>query len=188
VPSGNFGNLTAGLFARQMGLPVRQFIAAVNANDVFPKYLDTGIFEAKPSIKTLSNAMDVGNPSNLARIISLYNSDVNLIRSVIFSRSFNDVETVDEIKKIYSDNKYIIDPHGAVGLLAVDDYIKENGNDFNFIVLETAHPAKFLDVFDDEIKDSIIFPERLKACLSKEKKSIKIQNSFDEFKEYLITK
>lgn len=188
VPSGNFGNLTAGLFARQIGLPVHRFIAAVNANDVFPKYLDTGTFEAKPSVKTLSNAMDVGNPSNLARIISLYNNDVDLIRSVIFSRSYSDAETLEEIRSVFNNNKYIIDPHGAVGLLAVNDFIKENGTDYNFVVLETAHPAKFLDVFDSEIKDSIIFPERLKECLSKEKKSIKIENNFNEFKEYLITK
>lgn len=188
VPSGNFGNLTAGLFARQMGLPVRQFIAAVNANDVFPKFLNSGKFEAMPSVKTLSNAMDVGNPSNLARIISLYNNDINLIRSVIFSRSFSDTETLDEIRKTFSNKKYTIDPHGAVGLLAVEDYKKDNGNDFNFVVLETAHPAKFLDVFDEEIKASIIFPERLKECLKKEKKSILIKNDFNEFKEYLITK
>ena len=188
VPSGNFGNLTAGLFARQIGLPARQFIAAVNANDVFPKYLNTGVFTAKPSVKTLSNAMDVGNPSNLARIISLYNSDIDLIRSIIFSRSFNDDETLAEIHAVYENSKYVIDPHGAVGLLAVNDFKKEFGNNYNFVVLETAHPAKFLDVFTDDIKSNIEFPERLTDCLKKEKKSVKINNDFNEFKEYLITK
>lgn len=188
VPSGNFGNLTAGLFAQKLGLPVHKFIAAVNANDVFPKFLSSGVFVAKPSVKTLSNAMDVGNPSNLARIISLYNNDINVIRNVIFSSSFSDEQTLGQIKKTYLTSNYIIDPHGAVGLLAADEFRQNNNGNFNFIVLETAHPAKFMDVFDDEIKGKIAFPQKLEECLKKEKKSIKIQNNFNDFKEYLITK
>ena len=117
VPSGNFGNLTAGLFAKNIGLPVAKFIAAVNANDVFPKYLDSGEFTAKPSVKTLSNAMDVGNPSNLARINSLFKNNVNSIRDVIFSKSFSDKQTLEKIESVYKKHNYIIDPHGAVGTL-----------------------------------------------------------------------
>lgn len=188
VPSGNFGNLTAGLFAQQMGLPVHKFIAAVNANDVFPKFLSSGVFEAKPSVKTLSNAMDVGNPSNLARIVSLYNNDINIIRDVIFSRSFSDAETLEEISSIYEKCDYILDPHGAVGHLAVNEFKKNFGSDYHFVILETAHPAKFLNVFSDVIKKKVYFPESLEECLKKEKKSIKIQNNFDEFKEYLLNK
>lgn len=188
VPSGNFGNLTAGLIARQTGLPVAKFIAAVNANDVFPKYLEDGVFTAKPSVKTLSNAMDVGNPSNLARIISLYNNDINAIRDVIFSRSFSDAETLQKIRSVFNEHNYIIDPHGAVGLLAVDEFAKEYGNGYQFISLETAHPAKFIDVFDDDIKQAVEIPAGLKECLTKEKHSIKIKNDFKEFKEYLLNR
>ena len=188
VPSGNFGNLTAGLFARQTGLPVHQFIAAVNANDVFPKYLETGVFTAKPSVKTLSNAMDVGNPSNLARINALYNDDVNIIRNVIFSRSFNDEQTLAEISAAYENSGYIFDPHGAVGHLAVKEYKAKYGNDFNFVVLETAHPAKFIDVYEEKIKEKITLPNALAECLRKEKKSVKIENNYEGLKEYLINR
>jgi threonine synthase len=188
VPSGNFGNLTAGLFAKNIGLPVEKFIAAVNANDVFPKYLDSGEFTAKPSVKTLSNAMDVGNPSNLARINSLFMNNVNSIRDVIFSKSFSDKQTLEEIESVYKKYNYIIDPHGAVGTLAVKEYQKVNNDKSNYVVLETAHPAKFLDVFSDEIKSAIVFPEKLKECLQKEKRSVKIPNDFNVFKNYLLEK
>ncbi len=189
VPSGNFGNLTAGLFSRAMGLPIDKFIAATNSNDVFPKYLESGKFLVKPSVLTISNAMDVGNPSNLARIQALYDNDVTKIRDVIFSSSFSDDQTKAKMKDVFDTNKYVIDPHGAVGFLALEKYLEENNiNNYNGIVLETAHPAKFIDIVEEVIKHKIEIPDRLKACLEKKKNAIKTSNKFTDFKEYLMQK
>jgi threonine synthase len=169
VPSGNFGNLTAGLFAREMGLPVHKYIAATNANDVFPNYLRTSVYTAKPSVQTLSNAMDVGNPSNFARILDLYGHNHDTIKNIIYSSSFNDEQTKSAMKEIYSRYNYIIDPHGAVGYLAFQKYIAENPmDDYAGVILETAHPSKFGDIVEDVIGKKIEIPERLKLCLSKE--------------------
>lgn len=187
VPSGNFGNLTAGLFAKQMGLPVNKFIAAVNSNDVFPKYLKSGKFEPIPSIKTISNAMDVGNPSNFYRILDLFNDDLKSIKEKIFSSSFSEEQTKSAIKNIFNKYNYIIDPHGAVGYLALEDFINKNNYiKYNGIVLETAHPAKFLDTMEKVISKKIEMPERLKKCFTKEKKTIKISNNFHQLKDFLM--
>lgn len=187
VPSGNLGNLTAGLIAKKMGLRVDKFIAATNANNVFTDYLNTSIYQPKPSVQTLSNAMDVGHPSNFERILDLYNYCYNDISKDIFSRNFSDKETVDAIKETYSKYKYIIDPHGAVGYLALEDYVRETGNNnINGIVLETAHYSKFADIVEDALNIKVAIPDRLKECLEGEKNSVKISNNFNDFKEFLL--
>lgn len=188
VPSGNFGNLTAGLIAKRMGLPVKRFIAATNSNDVFTKYIDTAVFKAKPSVKTLSNAMDVGNPSNFERILDLYNHDHRKIKSDIFSKSFSDEETVNAIKEVYSKYNYVIDPHGAVGFLALESFLTEARNtNINGVVVETAHYSKFADIVENALNIKTDIPERLAICLSKEKRSIKISNEFNDLKEFLLS-
>lgn len=187
IPSGNLGNLTAALFAKEMGLPITKIIAANNKNDTFTKYLRTGIFTSKPSIETISNAMDVGNPSNLTRIIELYKNDYALISSLIYSASFSDEETLNKMQEFYNEYNYIIDPHGAVGSLALENYQKEIKNDYNNIVLETAHPAKFLNVFETKLNFKPEMPERLNKCLDKLGNTVKISNSYDEFKEFLLS-
>ena len=187
VPSGNFGNLTAGLFARGMGLPVKQYIAAANANDVFPVYLRTSVYTPKPSVRTLSNAMDVGNPSNFARILDLYGQNYNTIKNIIYSASFSDERTKSAMQEVYNKYNYKIDPHGAVGYLAFQQFIKENDiNNYTGVILETAHPAKFADIVEDVIKKNIEIPERLRLCLDKEKQSVKISKNFDDLKNFLL--
>ena len=187
VPSGNFGNLTGGLIAKKMGLPVEKFIAAVNSNDVFPNYLKTGKFLPKPSIKTISNAMDVGNPSNFFRILDLYNNNWHKLSAEISSSSFSDELTRSAIKKIRKEYNYLIDPHGAVGYLALEEYINKNRiESFNGIILETAHPAKFIDIMEDVLKENILVPERLESSLHKKKKSIKISKEYVDFKNFLL--
>ncbi len=187
VPSGNFGNLTAGLIAKRMGLPVNKFIAATNSNDIFPKYLETSEYHPRPSIKTISNAMDVGDPSNFKRILDLYNHDHQKIKNDIYSKSFSDEETISAMKEVHSNYNYIIDPHGAVGYIALKSYIEEYKlNSFSGIILETAHPGKFADVVEKSINKEIEIPDRLKKCLTKEKHSIKLSSSYKDFKEFLM--
>jgi threonine synthase len=187
VPSGNFGNLTAGLFAKNMGLNVERFIAAVNSNKVFYEYLESGKLIPKSSIRTLSNAMDVGNPSNFARILDLYGNNNVKIKEDIYSKSFNDDETVKAMSEVYDKFNYMIDPHGAVGYLAVKEFIKDSGNNFNFIILETAHPAKFRDIVERTLNIEIEMPERLQKCLSSKGASIKIPNNSNSLNEFLIS-
>jgi threonine synthase len=184
VPSGNLGNLTAGLIAGKMGLPVRKFIAATNKNDVFTKYILSGEFIPRKSTVTISNAMDVGNPSNLARIKALYNSDHSLISKVIYSKNFSDKDTLTEMERIYNKNNYIIDPHGAVGSLALNEFRKSNNA--TGIILETAHASKFLDVFSDHLEFKPEIPQRLSSCLHKESNVTELTNNYDEFKSYLL--
>ncbi|KAA3610201.1 MAG: threonine synthase [Calditrichaeota bacterium] len=188
VPSGNFGNLTAGLFAQKMGLPVHHFVAAVNANDTFPRYLADGKFEAKPSVKTISNAMDVGNPSNLGRIFDLFNNDIDQIRNHISSYSFSDSQTKVAIREIFNSTNYLLDPHGAVGYLGMQKYLSEQESNPAGIVFETAHPAKFKDVVDDVISAEIEIPDRLKSFMERKKTSISISRNYSDFKEYLLSK
>lgn len=200
VPSGNFGNLTAGLFAMQMGLPVHRFIAAVNSNDIFPNYLQTGKFEPKPSIPTLSNAMDVGNPSNFARIQALFGNAVSAGK-IIFSRSYSDPQTLEAIREIHTRHNYLMDPHGAVAYLALQDYLHNTPHDsdshtpannmssttdlnhaarhnnFNSIILETAHPAKFAETVELATGAKVTIPEALSRCLQLKKQSTKIDPS-----------
>ena len=186
VPSGNFGNLTGGLFAYKMGLPVKNFIASVNSNDVFRNYISTGIYNPKASVKTISNAMDVGNPSNFARLYKLFGEDYKALKSLIKSYSFNDDETKEAIKEVRDKFNYLIDPHGAVGYLGLKRYYKENGNDNSGVILETAHPAKFKDIVDKVLNVDITLPDELERCMKKEKHSIKISKKFEDLKEFLL--
>jgi threonine synthase len=180
VPSGNFGNLTAGLFAKQMGLPIKKFIAATNSNDTFPNYLETGQYKAKPSVETISNAMDVGNPSNFARMQELYESHTAM-QEHISSKSYSDKETLSIMKELAQ--RYTLDPHGAVAYLG----LKEFNLDPNTpgIFLETAHPAKFGEVVEKATGINPELPERLASCLNKEKQAIKISKEYLSFKSHL---
>ncbi|MBK8723987.1 MAG: threonine synthase [Saprospiraceae bacterium] len=185
VPSGNFGNLTAGIFANKLGLPVRNFIAATNENDIIPKYLSTGLFEPKPSIQTISNAMDVGNPSNFERLLSLFGSTWNNEEINIESYSINDKETQNGIKNTYNQYRYLIDPHTAVGY---EVYLKNKNKISNGIILSTAHPSKFDKNIYAELASKIEIPERLSNLEALEKNSINISIEFNDFKDYLNSK
>jgi threonine synthase len=185
VPSGNFGNLTAGLFAKHIGLPVSKFIAATNINDIVPKYLERGIFEPKPSLQTLSNAMDVGNPSNFARMLALYGS-VEKMREDIYGASFTDAETLEGMREIYRRYEYIAEPHTAIGYLGLEHYRKQVGSDLVGIVLATAHPAKFLDAIEQAGLKPPAVPERLAQALQKPKQSVLLTNDFSALKGFLM--
>jgi threonine synthase len=187
IPSGNLGNLTAGLFAKKMGLPIYKFIGATNSNNVFTEFIETANFTPRESVLTLSNAMDVGNPSNLERINELYSNQIEQIRDVVFSSSFDDNSTKEGIKHIYEKFNYIIDPHGAVGYLSLHDYIAKNKiTNYTGIVAETAHPAKFKDAVEEVIGKDVEIPARLAESINKEKKSILLENSLTHLKEILL--
>lgn len=183
VPSGNFGNLTAGLFAKKMGLPIERFVAATNSNDSVPRYLQTGLFESHPSKKTISNAMDVGNPSNFARMRELY-PDLEKMRRDIYGVSFSDLQTEEGIKEIYQKYHYIADPHGAIAYLGLADYFKDRKG--LGVFLETAHPAKFLEVIEPLIRTEVNIPEQLVVALSKKKSAKGLSNQYQAFKESLL--
>lgn len=186
VPCGNFGNLTAGLLAKKMGLPVAQFAAATNVNDSIPKYLDTGIFEPHSSKHTLSNAMDVGNPSNFARMLDLYDHQWNKMRLDIFGASFTDEQTKTAIQDVYAKYGYLLDPHGAVAYLGLQSFLSKHPGKINGIFLETAHPAKFADEVEKIIDQKIPIPQRLQEVLLKEKQSILLSTEYEEFRNFLI--
>ena len=183
VPSGNFGNLCAGMMAKEMGLPINKFIASNNINDVVNRYLKTKIYDVKPSIQTISNAMDVGDPSNFVRIINIYKNDFNLIKSNLYTCSFTDDETVEGIKELINKFNYIPDPHGAVGFLGVKDFIESNPN-YKCIILETAHPAKFSEVIN-LYTDNLVLPDQISSVINKKKKSVEI-DGFLAFKNFLL--
>lgn len=170
VPSGNFGNLTAGLMAKKMGLPVHHFVAATNANDVVPQYLSEGLFAPRPSVNTISNAMDVGNPSNFARMQALYSSDWKKLCGDITGYRISDEETKHAMLVVHQTKGYTLDPHGAVGYLGLKEFLKTN-SDYTGVFLETAHPAKFLEVVEPVIQKKIAIPNTLEKFLVKEKKS-----------------
>jgi len=189
VPSGNFGNLTAGLIARRMGLSVEHFIAATNVNDVVPQYLKTGVFKPRSSVQTVSNAMDVGNPSNFERMLDLYKNDFRKMSSEIYGAAFTDRETVNCVKCMYDETKYVLDPHGAVALLGLQKFKAGRSSDaakFPGIFLETAHPAKFLESVQPAIGNRLDIPERLQSCLQRPERSITFRASFEEFRSFLL--
>ena len=186
VRSGNFGNINAGILAKRMGLPVKKFIVATNANDVFPKYLQSGKIKPQLLKHTLSNAMDVGEPSNLDRILKLYNHDINALHEDLTSWSFSDNETRSSIINTKDSFNYIIDPHTAVGLLGLKTYRRENGTDGTGIVLATAHPGKFAEVIEPIISEKVSIPKRLQESMSKEKHAIMLPNQYSYLKEYLL--
>jgi threonine synthase len=184
VPSGNFGNLTAGLIAKRMGLPIKHFIASTNINDIVPEYLRTNVFKSRPSQSTISNAMDVGNPSNFARMLDLYQNDPATLKSDISGFDFTDAETQIVMRDIFAKKKYILDPHGAIGYLGLKKYLRENP-EANGVFLETAHPAKFLEVVQETLHTEIQIPEKLKAFIINKKQSFALDNSFQSFKALL---
>ena len=186
VPSGNFGNICAGLMAQKMGLPIHHFVASVNANDTFINFLQTGTFQPKASVPTLSNAMDVGNPSNFARIFELFGLKADAVREKVTGYSFDDIVTRDTIRSIYNHAGYILDPHGAVGYLGLMKYLKTQNEALSGIFLHTAHPAKFIDSYDSDLKSKIEIPKALSDLIPKKKVSIQMKNSFDDFKAYLM--
>ena len=186
VPSGNFGNINAGILAKRMGLPVKKFIVATNANDIFPKYLQSGKIKPQQLKHTLSNAMDVGEPSNLDRILKLYNHDINALHEDLTSWSFSDNETRNSIHNTKDSFNYIIDPHTAVGLLGLKTYRRENGTDGTGIVLATAHPGKFAEVIEPIISEKVSIPKRLQKSMSKEKHATMLPNQYSYLKEYLL--
>jgi threonine synthase len=186
VPSGNFGNLTAGIFAKRIGLPVAHFIAATNSNDVVPEYLRSGEFHPRPAKATYSNAMDVGNPSNFARLLDLCRGRLELVRREISGYSASDDETLQEMKSVWERYRYIADPHTAVGVRGWEAYKKENAEPSQGLVLATAHPAKFGDVVQKAIGQTPPLPERLGKYLHQVKLSLPINSNYDDFKQFLL--
>lgn len=184
IPSGNFGNLTAGLFAQRLGLPIAQFIAATNVNDVVPQYLQHGKFSPRPSIQTISNAMDVGNPSNFARMLDLFEGDWGDMCRLIQGFAFNDGETRIAMKEVYEQFGYVLDPHSAVGFLALREFQKEHPQTHG-IVLETAHPTKFLDVVEPAISQKVEIPKRLAILANKPKVAVNMEVDYATFKAFL---
>ena len=185
VPSGNFGNICAALFGHEMGLPIKRFIAANNANDIFYKYLQTGKYEPKPSKQTLANAMDVGDPSNFARIYDLYGKSHERITSLISGATYTDNQIRETMRQCYQDTKYILDPHGACGYQALVDGLKD---DEVGVFCETAHPAKFKEKVDDILGIDVTIPDRLAAFMRGEKQSVPMSKDFADFKQYLLSK
>jgi len=188
VPSGNFGNLTAGLFAKRIGLPVAHFIASTNANDVVPEYLRTGEFRPRPAQATYSNAMDVGNPNNFPRLLDLCRGRLQYVRREISGYGATDEETLREMKSVWERYRYIADPHTAVGVLGWEAFKKEHAEPAQGLVLATAHPAKFADVVHNAIGQAPPLPERLGKYLQKTKLSLAISSGYDDFKEFLLAR
>jgi threonine synthase len=187
VPSGNLGNIGAGLLAWKMGLPVEQFIAATNANDTVPAFLKSGVYEPKPSVATLSNAMDVGNPSNWVRIADMFKGDMDKLKTLITGFSFDDEETLAAIKSVDADYNYIVCPHTAIAWQALKDYQKLHpDNEATGVFLSTAHPCKFPDVFPDNIAEKIDVPKQVQELEDKPKQSVLLGKEFGEFKNYLL--
>lgn len=183
VPSGNFGNICAGIMAQKLGLPIKHFIASTNINDTVPNYLLNGVFEPKASKATISNAMDVGNPSNFIRIRELFNNDLEKLKTTFSSYSFSDDETRESMKNIYSSSGYVADPHGAIGYLGLKKY-RLATNEFG-VFLETAHPVKFLDVVKETLSIQVKVPEQIQKVINNKKISIKISN-YDNLKRFLM--
>ena len=185
VPSGNFGNICAGIMGQQMGLPIDHFIASTNVNDAVPRYLETGTYNPMPTIQTISNAMDVGNPSNFIRIQKIFNNDAVKMKKYLSGYRYTDQQTRKALKEIYDLKNYIADPHGAVGYLGLKEYLNQQKEDLYGVFLETAHPVKFFDSVNKTLKLEVAIPERLKDTLSKEKVSVPIKD-YSELKAYLL--
>lgn len=184
VPSGNFGNVCAGMMAQQLGLPIKHFIASNNENNVVTEYLKTQSYTTKPSIQTISNAMDVGDPSNFVRIKEIYKNNFDKLKKNLSSYSFTDYETKAAMKGIKEQFNYVADPHGAVGYLGCQAYLKEYPKS-HCVFLETAHPTKFLDVVEEVVKEKQILPKQIQSVMGKVKKSIEIK-SYEELKSFLL--
>lgn len=185
VPSGNFGNITAGLIAKRMGLPIKRFIAANNANDIFYQYLRTGDYNPRPSVQTIANAMDVGAPSNFARVLDLYGHDHGAIVSEISGATYSDLEIAETVRKTLDKDGYQLDPHGAVAYRALDE-LQQPGE--TGIFLETAHPAKFKDTVERITGREVEIPGRLAAFMRKKKKTVLLSRDFESFRQFLYSR
>jgi threonine synthase len=183
VPSGNFGNITAGLFGKRMGLPVKRFIAANNQNDIFLQYLETGKYSPRPSVATIANAMDVGDPSNFARVLDLYGNSHEKILADISGCRYLDKQISATVKSCYQSTGYLLDPHGACGYQALKEYLKEGETG---LFLETAHPAKFVGTVEAIIGEKVAIPEKLQKFMKGEKLSIELSKEFADFKSFLL--
>lgn len=183
VPSGNFGNITAGLIAKRMGLPVKRFIAANNSNDIFYEYLQTGDYKPRPSVQTIANAMDVGDPSNFARVMDLYHKSLQEVKEDISGEWYDDNTIRRIVKETYQKTGYLLDPHGACGYQALKDGLAD---DENGVFLETAHPAKFLETVESIIGESVAIPDKLQTFMKGKKQSEEMSKYFDDFKSLLL--
>lgn len=184
IPSGNFGNVCAGMVAQKLGMPVKHFIAATNVNDTVPEFMKTGVYNPKPSIATISNAMDVGDPSNFIRIRHLFDDNLEKLKQNLSSFTFSDEETKEAMKSIYRDSKYVTDPHGAIGYLGLKKHQISNPDTYG-IFLETAHPVKFLDVVEETIPKKLAIPSQIQKVMGKKKESIKIA-TYSQLKDFLL--
>lgn len=183
VPSGNFGNITAGLFAKRMGLPVGRFIAANNRNDIFYRYLRTGQYNPRPSVATIANAMDVGDPSNFARVLDLYGDSHEAITADISGTTYTDEQIHETVSHVYKETGYLLDPHGACGYRALEEQLKQEETG---VFLETAHPAKFLETVEAIIGDKVEIPAKLQGFMKGERKSLPLSKDFVDFKDFLL--
>lgn len=184
TPSGNFGNLTAGLLAQKIGLPINRFIAATNINHIVPSYLETGSFRPQPSIATISNAMDVGNPSNFERILELFDHNIEAIRSIISGFWLNDEDTKAAMVSAFNRYNYICDPHGAIGFQALSEGLRDGEYG---VFLETAHPVKFLDTVNETLGINLEIPERIKNIMSRKSTAVQMSNNYVDFKDWMLS-
>ena len=184
VPSGNFGNICAGMVAQKLGMPVKHFVASTNVNDVVPKYMKKGVYEPMPSVATISNAMDVGDPSNFVRIRQLYQNNLETLQNNLSSYSFSDTTTKQIMQEVYAKTGYVMDPHGAVGYLGLKEYQKSQPDTYG-IFLETAHPVKFLDVVEDTLEVRPEIPPQIMKVIGQDKKSHQIE-TYEELKQFLL--
>lgn len=184
VPSGNFGNLTAGIIGQQMGMPVKHFVAATNINDIVPDYLQSGKYKPRESVATISNAMDVGNPSNFPRLSKLYGSTWNMIKNNIIGYSFSDKETISAMQEVYKETKYILDPHGAIAYLAAKQYCKDHHHKAPIVILETAHPSKFKDTVEEHLNIAVPIPKRLAILAQREEHYFQVDIQYQSFRDW----
>jgi threonine synthase len=186
VPSGNFGNICAGMIAKESGLPLGHFVAACNANDVVTRYMATEIYEVKPSVVTISNAMDVGNPSNFIRILEMMQNNFTTLSNALTSYSITDTDTKATIARVYKTNNYILDPHGAVAFIAAEKFL--TATDARTVILETAHPVKFPEVVEEAIGQSLSIPASVQNLFEREKVSIPLAPNYTAFKNWMLKK
>ena len=187
VPSGNFGNICAGILSKEIGLNIKLFLASTNINKTVPEYLESGIYSPEKTKPTISNAMDVSDPSNFVRIQKIYNNDIQKIKKIIKAFSFNDNQTREAIKDVYNRNNYLMDPHSAIGYLGIKSYLSNHSTNSSGIFLSTAHPIKFKEQVEKSIGKEIPMPSRLKGIMGKSKRSIEI-NSYNDLKDQLLSK
>jgi len=185
TPSGNFGNLCAGIMAYKMGLPVDKFVAATNVNDIVPAYLESSQFNPKPSVRTLSNAMDVGNPSNFPRIQQLYDNDYEAMKGHIEGRVYDDEATKKVIKEVFQKHDYLLCPHSAIGYAGLTSVLKKNPGKKG-VFIATASPAKFKDIVEPVIGTEIEMPERLRQIIDRRKQAVPMSNSYDALRQFLL--